>query len=167
MYLSAFARNVYIVIRREGLEATMSQYLIQQIQATPTITLLPYTQVTGADGRDRLECLRLRHTESGEERVVDAGALFIFIGTRPGTDWLQLDLIKNQAGYLVTGRDLVQHPSYPKVWKKNREPFLLETCVPGIFAAGDVRATAMNRVASAVGEGAMAISFVHKYLSEG
>jgi len=95
-----------------------------------------------------------------------ADALFIFIGARPYTDWLEGSMLRNKKGYLKTGNDLLRDPAFPKIWKREREPFLLETCEPGIFAAGDVRSGAMNRVASAVGEGAMAIKFVHEYLAE-
>jgi thioredoxin reductase (NADPH) len=97
---------------------------------------------------------------------VEASALFIFIGARPVTDWIKLNIIKDEKGFLETGRELLKYESFRKTWKLAREPFLLETCCPGVFAAGDVRSGAMNRVASAVGEGAMAIKFVHEYLAE-
>ncbi len=166
MYLSRFAANVYIVIRRRDLSSTMSQYLIDQIAATPNIHLLPEHEVTEAKGEAHLECIELENVRSKERRTAPADALFIFIGTKPRTEWMNIDVIRDDKGFLETGRNLLQYPSFRKSWKLDREPFLLETCVPGIFAAGDVRATAMNRVASAVGEGAMAISFVHKYLAE-
>ena len=165
MYLANFARQVYIVIRREGLEATMSHYLIEQLAQTANISILPHTEVVAAHGQTHLERLTLQ-TEDGARREVPAGALFIFIGARPYTDWIELDILKNDKGYIATGRELMRYPGFARVWKLARDPYLLETCVPGIFAAGDVRAGAMNRVASAVGEGAMAISFVHKYLAE-
>lgn len=166
MYLAKFARRVYITVRKEGLEATMSSYLIDQIAATENISLLPFTEVVAAKGGDRLTHLTLQKIPSQEKIEVGAGALFIFIGARPYTDWIGLNVLKNERGYIATGRDLIQFPEFKKIWKLDREPYLLETCNPGIFAAGDVRAGAMNRVASAVGEGAMSISFVHKYLSE-
>ncbi|MEM6345727.1 MAG: FAD-dependent oxidoreductase [Bacteroidota bacterium] len=167
MYLSKFARNVYIVIRKDDLSATMSQYLIDQINATENIHLLPQTVVVEASGENqRLNCLVLEGYQTGEQRRVEAGALFIFIGAKPYTEWLGDSIIKNEKGYIITGRELYLHPSFKAAWKIDREPYLLETCNPGIFAAGDVRAGAMNRVASAVGEGAMTISFVHKYLEE-
>lgn len=166
MHLSAFARNVHIVIRKEGLEATMSQYLIEQIKVTPNIILVPFTQVVHALGNDTLECLVLEDVNTKMRNTVPAGALFVFIGAKPCTDWLKLELLKSKEGYLLTGRDLSAHGDYKRIWKKERDPYLLETCQPGIFAAGDVRSGAMNRVASAVGEGSMSISFVHRYLSE-
>ena len=104
--------------------------------------------------------------KTNETYTEDAAALYVFIGARPYTDWLDKGIITNDKGFIETGRDLKQYESFPKVWKLERDPYLLETSCAGIFAAGDVRAGAMNRVASAVGEGSMAISFVHKYLAE-
>ena len=166
MYLAQFAANVYIIIRKSDLSSTMSQYLIDQIKGTSNITILGKTEIVEAHGQDRLKELTLLQVEDNITRSVVADSLFIFIGAKPFTEWIELDIIKNSKGFIQTGRDLVQHPDYRKVWKLEREPFLLETCSPGIFAAGDVRAGAMNRVASAVGEGAMAIKFVHEYLAE-
>ena len=166
MYLSRFAANVYIVIRKADLSSTMSQYLIEQIAGTPNIQLVNESEVLEAHGQDHLEEIVLEHLPSKTQRKVPAAALFVFIGTRPITEWMNLEIIRDEKGFLETGRNLLVYDAFRKSWKLDREPYLLETCVPGIFAAGDVRSTAMNRVASAVGEGAMAISFVHKYLSE-
>ncbi|WP_128546443.1 FAD-dependent oxidoreductase [Larkinella soli] len=166
MYLSRTASEVHVVIRRPDLTATMSQYLIDQIEKTPNIRLIPCTEVIEALGHDHLECIVLKDLNTGEERKVSAGALFIFIGAKPFTDWIEMNIIKNDKGFIETGRSLTQYDDFKRAWKLTREPYLLETCSPGIFAAGDVRAGAMNRVASAVGEGAMAVSFVHKYLAE-
>jgi len=166
MYLSTFARNVYIVIRRKDLAATMSHYLIEQIRNTKNIEVLPETKITHVAGGERLESIELENVETQQKRTANTPALFIFIGARPVTDWIQLDIIKDEKGFIETGRDLLKYDDFKKSWKLNREPYLLETCSPGIFAAGDVRAGAMNRVASAVGEGAMAIKFIHEYLAE-
>ncbi len=167
VYLSKFAKNVYILVRRKDLSSSMSSYLIDQIDAIDNISLLGHTNITKAMGEhDRLTALELENSETAEVRKVPADALFIFIGARPYTDWIALDIIKNERGFIETGRDLTRYDNFKKVWKKDREPFLLETCSAGIFASGDVRAGAMNRVASAVGEGAMAIKFVHEYLAE-
>ena len=117
-------------------------------------------------GKDHLEQIVVENIETGEKEEREANALFIFIGARPYTDWLPEDIIKNEKGYVETGNGLKTADGFPKLWKKERDPFMLETSIPGILAAGDVRAGAMNRVASAVGEGAMAIKFVHEYLSE-
>jgi len=167
MHLSKFARNVYIVIRKDSLSSTMSAYLIDQIATRKNIHLLCRSEIveaTGASGR--LECLQIQNLDTMEISQKQANALFIFIGARPFTDWIGLDIIKDDKGFLETGRDLTIHADFKKIWKHDRDPYLLETSCPGIFAAGDVRSGAMNRVASAVGEGSMAISFVHKYLAE-
>ncbi|CCH51474.1 response regulator receiver modulated FAD-dependent pyridine nucleotide-disulphide oxidoreductase [Fibrisoma limi BUZ 3] len=166
MYLSRTASEVFICIRRSSLSETMSQYLIDQIEKTPNITLLPCTEVVEGLGNERLECLVLEDMNTNERRTVKAGGLFIFIGAKPLTDWIEMDIIKDNRGFIETGRGLARYDDFKKSWKLNREPYALETCSAGIFAAGDVRAGAMNRVASAVGEGAMAVSFVHKYLAE-
>lgn len=166
MYLSNFAKKVYMVIRKKDLSSTMSQYLIDQINNTPNIEVLGETIVGQVYGNEKLEEICLENIVTKERRQEKAAALFIFIGAKPVTDWLKLDIIKDDKGYLETGRDLLKYDSFKKTWKLPREPYLLETCSPGIFAAGDVRAGAMNRVASAVGEGAMAIKFVHEYLAE-
>ncbi|SHN43246.1 FAD-dependent oxidoreductase [Chitinophaga sp. CF418] len=166
MYLSKFAKNIYIIIRREDLTSTMSAYLIEQIAGTPNITVLPKTEIAEAMGEEKLQQLCLCNIDTKERRQVNADALYIFIGAKPFTDWIELDIIKDDKGFIETGRDLKSYDSFNKVWKQDRDPYLLETSCPGIFAAGDVRAHAMNRVAAAVGEGSMAISFVHKYLAE-
>ncbi|OIN57970.1 FAD-dependent oxidoreductase [Arsenicibacter rosenii] len=166
MYLSRTAAQVFICIRRADLSATMSQYLIDQIGNTPNITVVPFTEVVEGLGNERLECLVLQNSQTKERETVEAAGLFIFIGTKPFTEWIEMSIIKDERGFIETGRNLLRYDSFRKSWKQKRDPFELETCSPGIFAAGDVRATAMNRVASAVGEGAMAVSFVHKYLAE-
>ncbi|MCG8389108.1 MAG: FAD-dependent oxidoreductase [Cytophagales bacterium] len=166
MYLANFASNVYILVRKPDLSVSMSQYLIDQIDNTPNIHVLGHTEIVEAKGNERLRQLVLKNGKSNEERTVDAGALLIFIGAKPYTDWLRLNIIKDEKGFIETGNGLNKYSDFKTLWKLDREPFLLETCSPGIFAAGDVRAGAMNRVASAVGEGAMAIKFVHEYISE-
>lgn len=166
MYLSQFAKNVHILIRRDDLSSTMSAYLIDQINSTPNIHVIGNSEITEADGSDRLEKLKIRNNKNQEVKEANADALFIFIGARPYTDWMKNGMKKDEKGFLITGRDLLNDKDFKKDWKLEREPFLLETNTPGIFAAGDVRSGAMNRVASAVGEGAMSISFVHKYLEE-
>jgi thioredoxin reductase (NADPH) len=122
--------------------------------------------VVEAAGQESLERLTIKNLITGEVYTENASALYIFIGARPFTDWLDDQIIKNEKGFIETGRDLQHYENFKKIWKLERNPYLLETSLPGIFAAGDVRAGAMNRVASAVGEGSMAISFVHKYLAE-
>lgn len=166
MYLSNYAANVFIVIRKNDLSSTMSQYLIDQINATSNIHLIGETIISQAYGTDKLEEICLENIITKERKQVKAGAVFIFIGAKPITDWIKLDIIKDDKGFIETGRELLKYETFKKSWKLPREPFLLETCSPGVFAAGDVRAGAMNRVASAVGEGAMAVKFVHEYLAE-
>ena len=166
MYLSTFAKNVSIVIRRDDLVATMSHYLIEQINKTDNIQVLGKTLVEEACGNGRLQKLVLKDDGSDTFRDVDADGLFIFIGARPYTDWVHTSVIKNPKGFIETGKELNKYEDFPKTWKLERTPYLLETCSPGIFAAGDVRAGAMNRVASAVGEGAMSIKYVHEYLAD-
>lgn len=166
MYLSNHAARVFIVIRKKDLSSTMSQYLIDQINSTANISLVPETTIGQVFGNEKLEEICLEDINTKARQQVKAAALFIFIGAKPITDWIKLDIIKDDKGFIETGRDLIKYEAFKKSWKLAREPFLLETCNPGIFAAGDVRAGAMNRVASAVGEGAMAIKFVHEYLAE-
>lgn len=166
MYLSKFAKNVYIIIRKEDLTSTMSAYLIDQIGATENIHIIAKSEIAEARGSDKLEQLLITNIDDGREELREADGLYIFIGAKPFTDWIHLDIIKDAKGFLETGRELKNYNAFQKIWKQPRDPYLLETSCPGIFAAGDVRAGAMNRVASAVGEGSMAISFVHKYLAE-
>ena len=166
MYLSKFAKEVFILIRKANLSETMSSYLIDQLGGQSNIKLMPCSEITEAIGDTNLQQLAIRDLNTNEVKTVDADALYIFIGAKPYTDWLCKDIITNGKGFIETGRDLNLCTDFEKVWKSNRDPYLLETSCPGIFAAGDVRAGAMNRVASAVGEGSMAISFVHKYLNE-
>ncbi len=166
MYLSQFASKVYIMVRKPDLSSTMSAYLIDQINNTQNIEILGYTEIAEAKGENKLQSLTISNLHSKETKEVPGGALFIFIGAKPYTDWMNNQFDKDAKGFLKTGRDLMTEKEFKKNWKLEREPYLLETSTPGIFAAGDVRSGAMNRVASAVGEGAMAISFVHKYLAE-
>ncbi|MCI1190152.1 FAD-dependent oxidoreductase [Hymenobacter sp. DH14] len=164
MYLATYARRVFIVIRGASLAASMSAYLIEQISATPNIEILPHSQIKEVCGQDHLEAVMVDVNGTVEKRP--ARALFVFIGAKPSTEWICDQVMCDGKGFLLTGRDLVADPRYADIWKKDREPYLLETCAPGIFAAGDSRAGAMARVASAVGEGSMAIKFVHQYLDE-
>ncbi len=165
MYLSGFAKNVFIVIRRDSLDSTMSRYLIDQINLTKNISIITNSVVDEAIGQNKIECITIKNIETGEPRTEEAGALFIFIGARPVTDWMKIDILKDAKGFIETGRDLFKFENFKRIWKLDRDPYPLETCIPGIFCAGDVRAGAMNRVASAVGEGAMTIKLVHEYLA--
>jgi thioredoxin reductase (NADPH) len=170
MFFSRYAGKVTMLVRGSGLEATMSKYLIDQIAATKNIEVLTHTEVAEVKGRERLEEIVLRNNQSGETQTLPAAALFIFIGAAAHTDLVANVVERDSAGFILTGPSLMQDGSKalssrrPKGWKLQRDPFLLETSVPGIFAAGDVRHGSIKRVASAVGEGAVAVSFVHQYL---
>lgn len=166
MYLAKFAKNVHIVVRKEDLSSSMSSYLIDQINGTPNIKVLGRTEIKEALGNEKLEQVKIGSIDSQKFEIKDADALYIFIGSKPFTDWIGKEIIRNDKGFIETGRDAKSYSQFQKIWKLQRDPYLLETSAHGIFAAGDVRANAMNRVASAVGEGSMAISFVHKYLAE-
>lgn len=166
VYLSKFAKEVHILIRREDLTSSMSSYLIDQINGIENIQVHGRRQVLEARGNGKLEQLCIENMEDKNSQESIADALFIFIGARPYTDWVPGNIFRNDRGFILTGRDLLKQDQFAKTWKRERAPYLLETGQPGIFAAGDVRAGAMNRVASAVGEGAMAIKFVHQYLAE-
>jgi thioredoxin reductase (NADPH) len=161
LFLSRFTDSVTILIRNDDLKATMSQYLIDNIEANPAVQVRPRAQVVSATGDTHLEALVLRDRETSEEEKVDAGALFIFIGQTAHTEWLS-DLVQlDERGFVLTGTDLG-----PLVgWNLERDPLPLETSVPGMFAAGDVRHGSIKRVAGAVGEGATAIRFVHNHLT--
>jgi thioredoxin reductase (NADPH) len=156
---------VQIVVRREGLRDTMSKYLIDQIANTPNIRLLTRTEIERVEGDGHLERIVLTSLENGSCRVEDADALLVFIGTRPRSGWLPPDVLRDTKGFVLTGRDLLAAELYSRVWKERREPLPLETSVPGVFAAGDLRAGAMNRVASAVGEGSMVVRLACEYLA--
>ena len=165
MYLSRYAKDVEIVVRREGLRETMSQYLIEQIEKTPNIHLRTRAEIARVDGNGHVERVTLSSLDGGPADVEEAEALFVFIGTRPRSDWLPPEVLRDSKGFVLTGRDLIAADGYARVWKEPRDPLVLETSVPGVFAAGDLRAGAMNRVASAVGEGSMVVRLAHEYLA--
>jgi thioredoxin reductase (NADPH) len=163
MHFSKYARQVTILVRAESLEKTMSKYLIDQIAQTSNIKVEVRAQVVEAMGESRLECLRIRG--SGGEEVRPASGLFIFIGAAPATSWLPSEIMRDPNGFLLSGSDLKVENKLPRIWKEDREPFLLETSMPGVFVAGDVRHGSVKRVASAVGEGSIAVQFMHQYLA--
>jgi thioredoxin reductase (NADPH) len=164
VYLSRHAKSVTLLVRGASLEASMSHYLIQQIADIPTITVRTGTRVAGVHGEDHLEGLTLQDT-SGRTELVDAQRMFVFIGAAPRTDWLDGVVRRDGHGFVVTGPDLLDDAGRPPLgWEPDRLPYHLETSVPGVFAAGDVRSESAKRVASAVGEGAMAVMLVHRYL---
>ncbi len=164
MFFSRYASKVTMLVRASSLEKGMSQYLVDQIYGTDNIEVLLRTEVAEAHGEDRLGALTTINNDTGEKQTVPAAALFIFVGAAAHTELLDGVVERNSAGFVVTGHDLTRGGRRPEGWRMKRDPYLLETSVPGIFAAGDVRQGAVRRVATAVGEGAMAVSFVHQYL---
>ncbi|MEW2521602.1 FAD-dependent oxidoreductase [Actinacidiphila alni] len=164
VYLARGAKSVTILVRGDSLTASMSHYLIQQIAATPSIKVRTCTEVVGAEGEDHLERITLRDTANGTTETVDAGWLFVFIGAAPLTDWLDGTVLRDEHGFVVAGPDLAPPGERPADWPLERPPYHLETSVPGVFVAGDARSESAKRVASAVGEGAMAVMLVHRYL---
>jgi thioredoxin reductase (NADPH) len=163
LHFARYACKVTILVRGSGLSATMSKYLIDEIARTSNVVLEPLTQVVEAIGEDHLEALRLSGPNG--EYQVPAGSLFVFIGAVPGTKWLPESILRDENGFVLAGPDLRAKGKLPESWKEQREPFLLETSVPGVFVAGDVRHGSVKRVASAVGEGSIAVQFAHQYLA--
>ncbi|MEU3513251.1 FAD-dependent oxidoreductase [Streptomyces longwoodensis] len=166
MYLAKGAKSVTLLVRGADLSASMSHYLIQQIEEAPNISVRARTVVESAHGPQRLEQLTLRDVETGESELVDAQWLFVFIGAAPLTDWLDGTVLRDPRGFILAGPDLTTDGRPPAGWELDRPPYHLETNVPGVFVAGDARAESAKRVASAVGEGAMAVMLVHRYLEQ-
>ncbi len=164
MHFASFASKVVMVIRAAELGAGMSDYLMERILTAPNIEVLPHTRIAEAHGEENLEKLTLENVESGEKTEVETGGLFIFIGAEPFTDFLGDAVLRDDKGFILSGVDLMREGKPPKNWMMERDPMALETSVPGIFVAGDVRHGSMKRVASGVGEGSTAISLVHQYL---
>ncbi len=164
MFFSRYAAKVTMVVRGESLDSSMSQYLIDQIKGRENIEIVVRMKVTAVHGKEKLEAITITPIDGGEPQTMDAAALFIFIGAAPHTDLVADVVERNRVGFILTGPDLTQGGRRPKGWRLQRDPYMLETSVPGIFAAGDVRQGAIRRVASAVGEGAIAVSLVHQYL---
>ena len=167
LYFARYARHVVMLVRGGGLAASMSQYLIEEIAAQPTITVRAHSQVVEACGDASLEWLVIADSATGERETVPARALFIFIGALPRTDWLDGAVQRDAQGFILSGPDL-QRDDKGRIpgWTLDRDPFLLETSVPGVFVAGDVRHRSIKRVASGVGEGSIAVQFIHQYLSK-
>lgn len=167
MYLSRYAKKVTMLIRGDTLAATLSQYLVERITHQSNIEVLFQAQVTGLAGDDALQQIEVTNCRDRSVQIIDTRRLFVCIGGAPNTEWAKdTNIIRDRSGYLVTGSDLLKQGRPPECWTLERDPFFLETSVPGSFAAGDVRHGSVKRVASSVGEGAMAVTFVHKYLEE-
>ncbi|MFZ0794622.1 MAG: FAD-dependent oxidoreductase [Candidatus Korobacteraceae bacterium] len=166
MNFARFAQRVIILVRGQSLSSTMSRYLIDQVLATPNIQLWTDASVVEAHGETHLDEVSVLCSDTGKIERVPANAMFIFIGALPRTDWLAGLVERDERGFLLTGPDLIRDGQRPKGWTPDRDPFLLETNVPGIFAVGDVRHGSIKRVASGVGEGSVAVQFIHQYLSK-
>ncbi|MFJ3174959.1 FAD-dependent oxidoreductase [Streptomyces roseus] len=168
VHFAKYAARVTILVRAESLDASMSRYLIDEIDRTPNIEVKVRTTVVRLDGEEHLEQLTLHDAATGEDTRVPARFMFTFIGARPHTDWLSGVVERDEYGFVLTGSDLIANGGeLPAEWSLERAPYPLETSVPGVFAAGDVRAHSVKRVASGVGEGAMAVSLIHRYRSMG
>lgn len=166
IYFSRYARSVTILVRGNSLAKDMSQYLINEIETTRNIKVQAFSSVVEAHGEASLEAISVANSKTGEVQTVPAKAIFIFIGAMPRTDWLAGVVERDAQGFILSGPALPRTNHYPKGWTLERDPFWLETNVPGVFVAGDVRSSSIKRVASGVGEGAMAVQFIHHYLSE-
>lgn len=166
IFLAGAARHVHILVRGEALASSMSRYLIRRIESAPNITLHPYTEVASLKGEGQLEGVEWRNNKTGEVSSQDVRYLFLMTGAKPNTEWLNGCLAVDNAGFVRTGTDLSAADLERAHWPLTRAPYLLEASIPGVFAAGDVRSGSVKRVASGVGEGALAISFVHQALQD-
>jgi thioredoxin reductase (NADPH) len=158
LYLARYARSVTLVVRADSLDAGMSQYLTQEAESTPGLSIRLGTEIIGGDGDGWLEHLVLRDRASGQEETVEAGGLFVMIGARPHSEWLPPEVERDSRGFVLTGTDASDRGG----WPAERSPLPLETTMPGVFAAGDIRHGSVKRVASAVGEGSVAIQLLHQ-----
>jgi thioredoxin reductase (NADPH) len=163
LHLARFARSVTVLIRGADLSASMSQYLIDRLAETPNVAVRSRSQVVAVSGDGHLERIEVEGPDGAQ--TLDAAAMFVFIGARPRTEWLGDHVRRDAQGFVVTGADLKDGEARVPHWPLEREPYPLETSLPGVFAAGDVRHGSMKRVASSVGEGAMAVALVHRYLA--
>jgi thioredoxin reductase (NADPH) len=162
LFLSDYARKVLLLIRGDDLARDMSEYLAQRIKQSANIELLTNTEITAMFGDTHLEAVEIKNNQTGEVRKINVAAVFSFIGAIPHTGWLPPEIEKDQKGFIKTGAQVAASSQ----WRLHRPPFFLETSRPGVFAVGDVRSNSVKRVASAVGEGSMAVQFVHEYLKE-
>jgi thioredoxin reductase (NADPH) len=161
-----YAGKVVILVRGESLSATMSRYLIDQIEKTPNIQLWTHAAAVEVHGATHLEEISVRCSDTDTIERVPASAMFIYIGALPRTDWLDGTVVRDERGFVLAGPDLLKNGKRPSGWNLDRDPFLLESSMPGVFVVGDVRHGSIKRVASAVGEGAIAVQFIHRYMAK-
>jgi thioredoxin reductase (NADPH) len=166
VYFSQHTAQVTMLVRGDSLAKTMSKYLIDRIEATKNIVIRLRSEVIGVCGTDHVDSVTVLDRETRIQEILPAHALFVFIGATPHTDWCQPVVERDERGFILSGPDLIRNGRRPAAWKLDRDPLLLETSAPGVFVAGDVRHGSVKRVASAVGEGAIAIQLIHQYLSQ-
>jgi thioredoxin reductase (NADPH) len=164
VHFSEVARSVRMIVRGDSLSKSMSHYLVERINTIPNISVVPHSEVVEVSGDDRLEEITVRHHDTQTEEKLPAAALFIFIGAEPHTDWLNGVMCRDSKGFLLTGTNLLSNGKRPAGWSLDRDPYLLETSVPGVFAVGDVRDGAIRRVANSVGEGSIVLYFIRQYM---
>jgi thioredoxin reductase (NADPH) len=164
VYFSEVARSITMIVRGDSLSKSMSHYLVERIETIPNISVIPNAEVVEVSGRDRLEEIIVRHHDTQITEKLPAAALFVFIGAEPHTEWLDGVVCRDGKGFLVTGANLLQNEKRPAGWNLDRDPYLLETNVPGVFAVGDVRDGAVRRVANSVGEGSIVLYFIRQYM---
>jgi thioredoxin reductase (NADPH) len=166
VFLAQNTKHLYLLVRGSGLADSMSRYLIRRIEQTPNITLLSDTELADLEGSNHLGRVKWRNNQTGDEETKSIAHVFVMTGAEPNTGWLNRCVVLDGKGFIKTGPELSQEELIEARWPLTRRPYLLETSLPGVFAAGDVRAGNVKRVASAVGEGSIAISFVHQVLKE-
>ena len=166
VFFARYASSVHVLVRGHALEASMSTYLIEQIAGIPNISVRTCCTIEGAQGDGHLEAVTVMDANTGQRETLPASHLFVFIGGAPRTGWLDGAVVRDEHGFIPTGPALLSEGRRPTGWGPDRDPYFLETSLPGVFVAGDARAESVKRVASAVGEGAMAVTLVHRYLGE-
>jgi thioredoxin reductase (NADPH) len=164
VHFSEVARSVRMIVRGDSLSKSMSHYLVERINSIPNISVVPNSEVIEVSGGDRLEEITVKHHDTKTVEKLSAAALFIFIGAEPHTEWLEGVVCRDNKGFLMTGTNLVNDGKRPAGWQLARDPYLLETSVPGVFAVGDVRDGAIRRVANSVGEGSIVLYFIRQYM---
>ena len=164
VHFSEVARSVRMIVRGDSLSKSMSHYLVERIKTIPNISVIPNSEVVAVDGEERLSTISVRHHDTGTTEQLPAAALFIFIGAEPHTDWLEGIVMRDANGFLATGANVLKNGKRPVGWNMDRDPYLLETSIPGVFAVGDVRDSAVRRVANSVGEGSIVLFFVRQYM---